>query len=307
MSENIFSRIKARLARDYFRKQYLRSASHVERTAPLKPGTTPFILLSMVHQRDVRSYLVAAKSFSHFLNPARVVMVCDPTITADDSALLKAHIPHLEMRRSQEFFHAEVPVGGTWERLLAIGEYSNQGYVVQLDSDTVTCADIPEVRSAVESNTGFVLGEASEQQLLSLKETARLAGPRLSQNRHIQTRVEAMIASADLPTEAKYVRGCSGFTGFPVGCNVKDKLVGFSSAMQKHFFDDWATWGTEQITSNFVIANVAGTNVLPFPKYATPDVAGSGTSFIHFIGPMRFTSGAYRKWTEDALGRMPQS
>ena len=70
---SLISRIVQRVKRDFFRSRYHRTAGLVLATRPLEKGTLPFTLLSMVHQRDVASYLVAVKSFAHFLNPAKIV------------------------------------------------------------------------------------------------------------------------------------------------------------------------------------------------------------------------------------------
>jgi hypothetical protein len=113
-----------RIRRDYFRWQYQKVACKILDTRPLKRGELPFTLLSMVHQRDVHSYLVAVKSFTHFLNPTRIVVVCDPSLDDNDRAVLKHHLPHVELREAHEFTHPDIPRGGTWERLFAISSYA---------------------------------------------------------------------------------------------------------------------------------------------------------------------------------------
>ena len=64
---------------------------------------------------------------------------------------------------------------------------------------------------------------------------------------------------------------------------------------------DWKRWGTEQVTSNYLVANAAGTTVLPFPKYGTPDCARAETAFLHFIGSMRFVNSKYETTSRDAI------
>ena len=70
---SLVNRLIQRLKRDYFRSKYQRTTRQILTTRPLERGNVPFTLLSMVHQRDVLSYLVAVKSFAHFLNPERIV------------------------------------------------------------------------------------------------------------------------------------------------------------------------------------------------------------------------------------------
>jgi hypothetical protein len=65
--------------------------------------------------------------------------------------------------------------------------------------------------------------------------------------------------------------------------------------------DGWKRWGTEQVTSNYLIANATNTLVLPFPKYGTPDRATDQTAFFHFIGSMRFINSKYEATSRRAI------
>lgn len=298
---SLLSRVIQRVKRDYFRGQYNKVVRQVLTTAALKQGTLPFMLLSMVHQRDVQSYLVAVKSFAHFLNPERIVVVCDPSISPDDRATLKRHVPHIELREADEFTHPAMPRGGTWERLFAIANYSPENYVVQLDADTLTVRPIPEVLEAVKAGHGFVLGEMPDTPIRSLPQTREHALPKLRPGAHIQTLSEAAMAEVGLPAEARYVRGCSGFTGFPRSAAMREQMIDFSRRMGGKLGEDWKRWGTEQVTSNYLIANSAGTRSLPFPKYGTPDCATGETAFFHFIGSMRFINGKYEATSRQAI------
>ena len=284
-----------RSQREYFKWQYLRATQAVFKTSPLQPGSLPFSVLSMVHKRDVISYLIAVKSFSKQANPSRIIVVCDPTIDESDRAHLKEHIPHIELREADEFTHANIPRGGTWERLFAISEYVRQSYVVQLDADTLTIGDIKEVKKSIQENRAFVLGEEPNQRILTLEEASIPAKVRLLSNSHIQTQTEAVLSGLPLPDGAKYLRGCSGFCGYPRENDFQLSLLTFSRTLTGHFGDLWKSWGTEQITSNYLLANMTGTKILPFPQYGTPDATNSASSFIHFIGSMRFISDKYLK------------
>jgi hypothetical protein len=79
-------------------------------------------------------------------------------------------------------------------------------------------------------------------------------------------------------------------------------MADFSRRMTAKLGDDWTRWGTEQVTSNYLVSNATGTRVLPFPKYGTPDKATPDTAFFHFIGSMRFINGKYETTTRQALG-----
>lgn len=290
---SLINAVIQRLKRDYFRWQYNKVAERIVDTRPVNQGAEPFVLLSMVQKRDVNSYLVAVKSFTHFLNPKRIVVVCDPSLDGADQAVLRHHVPHIELRRADEFTHPDIPRGGTWERLYAIAHYVENDYVIQLDADTVTVQPIPEVAGAVREARGFVLGEAPETPVRSLAATRERALPLMRPGAHIQTISEAEMANVGLPPQAQYVRGCSGFTGFPTSATMRADLLDFSRRMTAKLARDWTRWGTEQVTSNYLAANAPGTRALPFPKYGTPDLASGETAFFHFIGSMRFVNGKY--------------
>lgn len=298
---SLVNRVIQRLKRDYFRGKYHRAARQVLATRPLERGTLPFMLLSMVHQRDVHSYLVAVKSFTHFLNPSRIVVVCDPSIDANDRAVLKQHVPHVEFRPAHEFVHPDIPRGGCWERLFAISEFVQDTYVVQLDADTLTVQPVPEVLEAILGGNGFVLGERPDTPVRSLQATRENALPWMGPGAHIQGIAETEMVNVGLPENARYIRGCAGFTGFPPSAAMRDTLIDFSRRMTAKLGDDWKRWGTEQVTSNYLVSNAPGTKPLPFPKYGTPDCATMDTSFFHFIGSMRFINSKYEVTSRQAI------
>lgn len=298
---SLIHRVVQRLKRDYFRTRHHKAIQQIASTRPVERGSLPFVLLSMVHTRDVLSYLVALKSFVHFLNPERIVVVCDPSITAEDQALLRQHAPHIELRPADEFTHPDIPRGGTWERLYAIAGLVREHYVVQLDADTVTVQPIPEVLEAIRSGTGFVLGELPDTPLRPLQAVRERALAFIKPNAHIQTITESEMVNVGLPPGALYVRGCSGFTGFPRSQTMRDTMTDFSRRMTAKLGADWKRWGTEQVTSNYLVANAHGTRALPFPKYGTPDCATAQTAFFHFIGSMRFVNGKYEATSRDAI------
>lgn len=297
------SQIEQKVRRTYFQYFYTRSARAVLNTAPLVPGTMPFTLLSMVHHRDLLPYLVAIKSFTYYANPSRIVVVCDPSVTDIDRSVLKSHIPHLDLRHADEFTHPDIPRGGTWERLYAISEYASNDYVVQIDADTVTMQSPTEVIEAINGQVSFVIGETSDQKLLTLDQMAIWSKRFQGDYDGIQSVVERSINKAGL-TNTYYVRGCSGFTGFSASPDMRKNLLLFSNAMRAKHDGRWAEWGTEQITSNYLVANLPGTKILPFPQYGTPDVLNSSSIFVHFIGYLRFTTAKYEDATRQAIKQL---
>ena len=298
---SLINRIIQRVKRDYFKGRHHKVALKVMATTPAVRGDLPFMLLSMVHTRDVYVYLVAVKSFIHFINPERIVVVCDPSITDADRAVLKEQVPHIELRRADEFTHPDIPRGGTWERLFAISEYVRDNYVIQLDADTLTVRPIPEVLEAIRNQTGFVLGEMPDTPIRTLPAARENALPWMHPAAHIQGVAETEMVLVGLPENALYIRGCSGFSGFPRSDTMRETMLDFSRRMGGKFGARWSEWGTEQVTSNYVASNMPGTRALPYPKYATPDEATAETAFFHFIGSMRFINNKYEVTSRQAI------
>lgn len=290
---SLIERAISRIQRDFFSKLYHRAIQTIDDTPPLQAGKNSFTLLSMVHHRDVLSYLVAAKSFSHYTSPSRMIVICDPSIDEQDRRILRKHVPFIELADAVDYRHPDIPVGGTWERLFSISHFIESGYVVQADADTITFADPIEVRQAIESQRGFVIGEEPNQQLTTFASSSELASSWVQPGAHIQAIAEWKLASIGLPPDTRYVRGCAGFTGFPQNSVMRERLLDFSRRMRAAIGERWSDWGTEQVTSNYLAANFDGTTVLPYPKYCNPNDIDSTSVFAHFIGSQRFINRKY--------------
>lgn len=266
------------------------------RTPPLVAGTRDLTVLSMVQHRDVNPYLLALKSFHRFLDPARVVLVADPTLDAEDRALIRRHVPHIVIHDAAEFHRAGIPQGGTWERLTAIARYAAQSQVVQLDADTVAVAPLQEVASALDAGVSFTLATDDDQAIVGTHDIAKWARARREGGSdHIQLLAEACLDRFDAAGAQRYVRGCSGFAGFAKGTFDPDRVADFSQRMQAHMGERWAQWGTEQFASNFFVANSPGARLLPHAQYCAPHRRTADTVFFHFIGYVRYTTGLYTR------------
>ena len=296
------------LRRRWAVRQFNKAAAGVMDTPPQVLGKDGPMLLSMVHHRDVLPYLLALKSFAQHLLPSRVVVVADKTIDASDEAMFRQQVPEIELRRAHEFERPGVPVGGTWERLMAIAHYVSEAYVIQLDADTMTLADIDHVVDCFKKNVSFTIGTYDLQAKVSVTEVSRWAQSHCKTyaSPHIQLVCEAALLTAAAAGDPGkfYIRGCSGFAGFGRGSFSPDDLVALSKRMQQQVGDAWAKWGTEQFASNFVVANIPGSEVLPHPVYTTPNKIDHTTAFVHFIGPHRYLKGIYLKEANRFLGRI---
>jgi hypothetical protein len=299
---DLVNRIGNRLRRDFFGSLYRRQVRGILDTPPVEKGDRRFIQLSMVHTRDVLPYLAAAKSFARYTKPQRIVVVCDPSITAEDRATLKQHIPFIELLEATDFRHPDLPQGGTWERLFAIANLSPDNYVVQVDADTLTLDTPHDVIAAIDAGNGFVIGEEIGQGTISFEQARTRMQPWIHlSDAHVQVLSETAMPDLGLPETKRYVGGCSGFTGFPASPTMRDDMLDFSRRMTSKLGKHWTRWGTEQVTSNYLVANTRGFSVLPFPRYATPDVSTNVTVFKHYIGHQRFLSAAYLKDTRHFL------
>jgi rhodanese-related sulfurtransferase len=271
-------------------------------TAPLRPGTEDFTALSMVHHRDVLPYLLALKSFARHTRPARVVLVADPTLDAADRQLLKAHVPHIDIREAAEFQREGIPKGGCWERLSAISHLAQQGYVVQLDADTVAVGELTAVRQAIRDGVSFTLGTEDVQPILPCTEMAVLAQQDVDANAGVQLLAEAALDRFDPTGTHRYARGCAGFAGFAKGALDPDRVLDLSQRMSTLLGPKWSAWGTEQFASNLLVCSSPGGRLLPHPDYCAPTRITPKTVFLHFIGFIRFRDGLYAR-TAQRLSR----
>lgn len=267
----------------------------IRNTPPLTPGNGDFIALSMVQHRDVLPYLLALKSFARYMSPSRVVLVADPTLDTDDRALLRQHVPHIEIREASEFHVDKIPRGGTWERLTAISQYSSDSFVIQLDADTVAIADVAAARRAVHDRVCFTLGTEDVQPIMTCAQAAAWAKPRLDGQDHTQLLAEANLDRFDSDGRFRYARGCSGFAGFAPGSIDPVQMRDISARMAELVGPQWSAWGTEQFTSNLLICSSPGARILPHPTYCNPGRMTDATVFLHFIGYVRYRSSLYAK------------
>lgn len=274
-------------------------------TTPLPVADAPVTVVSMVCHGEVRMYLLALKSFVRQLGASpSVVVLNDGSLTPEDAGLLQKHIPSLSLVEISSIGTGSCPRGGCWERLLLISDLVQSGYVVQLDSDTLTQQAIPEVLACISGNRSFtLLGDRSFPQAQPMLE----AWGALKSNRSPQPQAVCERNFDRLPEAATllYLRGNAGFVGFARDSITRERIEWFSERMRGIAEGTWDRWGSEQLTSNLLIANTEGSVPLAFPKYcsywAHPEVEYSESAFVHFIGPYRYANGVYSKSAEEVL------
>ena len=244
-------------------------------------------------------YLVAVSSFVKRLSfMPKVFVLDDGSLTQSDRQTIKSHIPAVQIASVLEISTGACPAGSCWERLLLINNLVQQSYVVQLDSDTLTLQGIPEVTESIRANRSFtLLGDGSHPEIESMESSCLRAQGNTSNQ--VQALCERSFCQLPESSKLKYLRGNAGFTGFARGSLTTSKIEEYSDLMRRVAGDKWNEWGSEQVTSNLLIANTEGATALPFPKYlshwARPEIAYQDAAFIHFIGPHRFENHLYRK------------
>lgn len=278
----------------YRKLRFGSAVSGILHTPPLRLAANGPTLLSMVHHRDVCAYLLAAKSFAARVPPSRVVVVADPSLTPQDRETLQQHIAGLEISDAAAWHDRRLPKGGTWERLTAIAYEVRNGYVIQVDADTVALDELDEVATAVAANRAFLLTSEDGLRLNDLAAATRWAKGRAATVQHVQIQAEANLDSL-AGAHWRYARACSGFAGFPRGSFTREWLYQVTDAMVGRIGARWSEWGTEQVTSNLVCASQPNALLLPHPKYCNADKRTPATVFVHFIGYARFTSSRYEE------------
>lgn len=277
-------------------------------TAPIAPKQDGVVLFSMIGTAVLLPYLVAVKSLWHHLQRGRVAILDDGTLTAQDRAILAHHCGDPQLFSIAQVDTGGFPQGGCWERFLTILDHRGGEYWIQLDSDTVTLGVVPELAQAIATNRSFTLlgGEDCGDLPLDLAGFAAAAYPDGPAEGHIQTQVESRLGQIDKP-DWRYVRGCAGFTGFAAGGPGRSLAAAFLKQMAALVGEDQlATWGTEQIASNFHIANEPSPVLLPYARYLNywNEDWSKDAAFVHFVGTHRHDNGAYERASLSAIERL---
>lgn len=260
----------------------------IARTAPLVARPSGPLFLGMTCHRDVLSWLVALKSIVGFIGSGEFIAIDDGTLTDADIGLLNAHLPGLRRIPISSVQTHGCPRGGAWERLHAILDLTGERYVVQVDGDLVALGPLDEVAAAVRANRAFTLSGDPGTPLRSVAAASEAA--RQQTYDHLQHAAERLLVELPGAAGLRYVRGCAGFAGFPKGA-VREPVTMLSSFMDARLGARWQTWGSEQVTSNFLIANQDDPLVLPWERYPAFFGAGQNLSaavLIHFLGGQRY-------------------
>ena len=242
----------------------------------------------MVSHVDLIMYLVAVKSFYKRVGEGKIIIINDGSLTPADCDVLSNHLGSPTFIHIADVDTGGFPKGGCWERILTILDLLNEFYVIQLDSDTLTRNDVPEVLECVHFNRSFTLGTGQGKKLVWLPEASKQA--RAFHGTHVQDEAERNFFRFPDAEHKRYVRGSAGFAGFAKGAQSRSAAAAFSQKMTEFIGKKWTDWGSEQVTSNYLVANAPEAVVLPHPKYACFDPArGCFLAGGYRLGAFTFT------------------
>lgn len=302
------SRVKSELER----MQFVSAIAGIRNTAPvvITPGGPTVV--TMVGRHDLSLYLLSIKSFARHCVPGRVVILDDGTLRPGDIALLGRHVPGISIVAKTDVPRGICQQGGCWERLCLIGELSATEYVIQLDSDMLTLRRPDRLIELVAAQRSFTMpGDLEGCTIMSAREAAAVA--RSKPGEFFQLRFERALDGLPDPDAWQYVRGCAALSSFPPHSitlagieavhRTYEALVGTS---------EWKTWGSEQITSNTLVAQRGDAEVLPLDLYCSHFPHGTTFDFaqaamVHFIGTHRYENGTYQRLALRVLRELPSA
>lgn len=272
---------------------------------PARPNDE-LIVLSGVGNNDLLMYLVAIKSFMNRLQRGKIMLLVPDDCPPENLEILKRHTNAYRIVRDSEVNLGRCRPGGTWERLVSIVRELDDHYVIQIDSDTVTIGDVPEVAAHVNANASFMIGTWRNQSIDTAAQAVERVKDHASQ--HVQMLAERRLTELPNTESIRYARGQSSFAGFARGSANFESLEALSIQMESMLgAEKWRQWGSESFASNFVIANSPSAYMLPFPAYSTfcpPKQNFAESSLIHFEGTYRFQEGFYIEQAKRAIARL---
>ena len=282
----MFYRLKRNIK--YFK--FYRQISRIFDTPPIAYQEAPLTIVSMVAGYDVPMYILAMKAFYRRLQRGKITVVADG-IDAKSRDLIRKHLGPVRFINLEDVDTGACPRGGTWERLVHIIHNTAHEYTIQMDADILCVGPIPEVLECVEHNRAFTL---SDSEGIPIKPLLDWAGePRVSDN--VVIAFEKRAAKFPNSDKVLYLRGSSGFAGFAKGAIDIEFLETFHRNGLTLMGERWKEWGTEQIASNFVVANSPHSLLLPVPAYLTWErhKLPEQISLLHFLGYCRFDQGVF--------------
>jgi hypothetical protein len=293
-----------KLKRKIAETQFSSGIKNILQTPPIYLKASDVTFASIVTEDFVPMFLLSMKSFYRHMKEGGVLAIIDRNMSSEAKDALMHHFRGIEFQVIEDVDVGPCQRGGCWERLLTILDRSKDGYVVQVDSDTLSVGtDLDEVRACIAANRAFTLS-GGEREIVSVDEAA-LRASRIN-HPYVGLAVEQMLPKLPGSAQLRYGRGSAGFAGFAKGGFSRARIDEFHVNMAGLMGARWSEWGTEQCASNFAVANSPDSIVLPYPKYANfePSLDESKASFLHFIGSYRYDKGFYLKASQKLIAEL---
>jgi hypothetical protein len=310
---NTIIKVLERFSKNINQKRFNKCAIEIRKTEALSiEFQQDIVIVSQIYHSALDMSLLALKSFGKVLGRGRFELLDDGSLTQEDYAVLKHHLPGVIITKITDVDVGKCPRGGTWERLVHIINLTKQAYVIQVDTDTLTIGAVPEVDKYIRENQAFTIGGPMWPESVALEYMSSVA--KSWHGCHVQVKTEEYLHSVESIPLKKYLRGCSAFTGFPKGAFDFKLLEAFSVELENEVGKDkWHEWGSEQISSSIMISLCDNAQILPWPKYmnygfpetglnSTTDYVGK-ISLIHFIGSNRYEKRHYERFAKAFIGR----
>jgi hypothetical protein len=294
--------IKSKILHRFFDFQ-VRGALKLPTIDRKKDIVSGLCVLSMLCRRDFFQYLISIYSFTDKLNPEKIVVVNDGSLSERHLQILRRKIPDIEILHGPSYYDERLPTYTSWQRMLALVSKVDNYYVIQLDADIISVGDLSEVKEAIERNYSFILGTQDQFKtpISEAVETAR--NHPTGEYMHIQHRAELHMHCVERIGLSQYVRGCAGFAGYAKESFTINELVSISACMFETIAEHWREWGSEQVTANILIANQVNSIILPTDYYHSVLNFAERLKLVHFLGSWRFNNMLYNKMAMKYLER----
>ncbi len=259
----------------------------------------------MVSSREIPMYLLAMKSFYTRLGGGKIIAIIDRDMPQASRMMLSNHFRGIQFLILEDIEVGKIQRGGTWERLLTLVRQCEKEYVIQIDADILTVGNIDEIIDCIKQNRSFTMNGQTGFPIWSVEQA--IAEGAKSDSSHCSIAFERALAHYPDKVGNSYVRGSSGLVGLAKGCFTPAALEQFHVTMADIMGQRWLEWGTEQVGSNWVVANSPNHPlVLPYPKYANffPALPRHKSNALHFIGTYRYDEGHFAKLAQKEIRRL---
>jgi len=262
------------------------------------------IIFSMISHWDVMMYLIAIKTLYRQLGRGKIVVLNDGSLKNTDLSLIREHVRPREIIHISDVRTGPCPSGACWERLLCIADLVPDAYVLQLDADSLVIKEMPEVEEYIRNKRSFALGQIFlGQEIYPMSYVS--SEMRKKGTDYVEHVAEMNFDQLEGFEDMKYSKSSACFAGFAKGSFDRTDVEDFSSRMESLLGKRWHEWGTEKVTSNFIVANTPGSAILPFPQYvsyyAKPEIDYEDSNYLHFTGTHRFKNGFYIRMARQAV------